>query len=66
LRARGLLHAARDSRWGHYRPDPDPLVPSARPVLTALPPPSPLAAALLNLLKPAPAKPIKRTHPGLD
>ena len=36
LQARGLIQACRKSRWVHYAPVPDPLVPSARPLLTAL------------------------------
>ena len=36
LQARGLIQAFRKSRWVHYAPMPDPLVPSARPLLTAL------------------------------
>jgi len=34
LQARGLLHATRQSRWVHYFPSPDPLVPVAAPILT--------------------------------
>ena len=36
LQARGLLQSVRDSRWVHYHPQPDPLVPSAEPVLSAM------------------------------
>lgn len=36
LQARGLIQACRKSRWVHYAPAPDPLVPSARPLLTTL------------------------------
>jgi DNA-binding transcriptional ArsR family regulator len=36
LQARGLIEARRQSRWVRYRPVPDPLVPSARPLLLAL------------------------------
>ena len=36
LQARGLLEARRQSRWVRYVPVPDPLVPSARPMLFAL------------------------------
>jgi Predicted transcriptional regulators len=36
LQTRGLLQSVRDSRWVHYRPQPDPLVPSAEPVLSAV------------------------------
>lgn len=36
LQARGLLEATRQSRWVYYAPTPDPLVPSAKPLLDAL------------------------------
>lgn len=36
LQARGLLSVRRQSRWVHYLPEPDLLVPSATPVLAAL------------------------------
>jgi len=36
LQSRGLLHASRQSRWVRYAPDPDPLVPCARPILYAM------------------------------
>ncbi len=36
LQARGLIEARRHSRWVRYVPVPDPLVPSARPMLSAL------------------------------
>lgn len=36
LQARGLIAAHRESRWVRYVPEPDPSVPSARPVLRAL------------------------------
>jgi DNA-binding transcriptional ArsR family regulator len=36
LQARGLIAAQRRSKWVYYRPDPDPLVPSAAPLLAAL------------------------------
>ncbi len=36
LQARGLLTVRRHSRWAHYLPQTDPLVPSAAPVLTAM------------------------------
>ena len=36
LQARGLLQSVRDSRWVHYNPKADPLVPSAEPVLAAM------------------------------
>jgi len=36
LQARGLIAARRQSRWVRYFPEPDPLVPSARPLLLAL------------------------------
>ena len=36
LQARGLIRAARHSRWVRYTAIPDPLVPSARPVLKAM------------------------------
>jgi predicted ArsR family transcriptional regulator len=36
LQARGLIQATRRSRWVHYDPHPDPLVPSARPLLMTL------------------------------
>lgn len=36
LQARGLIAAHRESRWVRYFPEPDPLVPSAGPVLQAL------------------------------
>jgi DNA-binding IclR family transcriptional regulator len=42
LQARGLIAPRRQSRWVRYVPEPDPLVPSARPLLTAL------RAALVN------------------
>lgn len=35
LQARGLLHGSRVSRWVHYYPAPDPLVPVAAPILDA-------------------------------
>lgn len=36
LQARGLLRARRESRWVHYYPLPDPLVPTAAPILAAM------------------------------
>lgn len=36
LQARGLLHGSRVSRWVHYYPAPDPLVPVAAPLLDAV------------------------------
>ncbi|MEI7901104.1 MAG: helix-turn-helix domain-containing protein [bacterium] len=36
LQARGLLHASRESRWVHYFPWPDPLVPVAAPILASV------------------------------
>ena len=36
LQSRGLIAARRESRWVRYYPEPDPLVPSAKPVLVAL------------------------------
>jgi len=36
LQARGLLEATRQSRWVYYAPTPDPLVPSAKPLLDAM------------------------------
>ena len=36
LQSRGLLHASRESRWVRYHPQPDPLVPSAYPILAAM------------------------------
>ena len=36
LQARGLISVRRHSRWAHYLPQPDPLVPSAAPVLAAM------------------------------
>jgi DNA-binding transcriptional ArsR family regulator len=36
LQARGLITAQRHSRWVRYHPAPDPLVPSAAPLLKAL------------------------------
>lgn len=36
LQARGLIQANRRSRWVYYDPHPDSLVPSARPLLTAM------------------------------
>jgi len=36
LQARGLLHACRDGRWVRYFPRPDPLVPTAAPLLAAM------------------------------
>lgn len=36
LQARGLLEARRQSRWVRYFPSPDPLVPSAQPLLSAM------------------------------
>lgn len=36
LQARGLIEARRQSRWVRYVPSPDPLVPSARPLMSAL------------------------------
>lgn len=36
LQARGLIAAVRISRWVRYVPEPDPSVPSAKPLLTAL------------------------------
>jgi DNA-binding IclR family transcriptional regulator len=33
LQARGLLHSSRVSRWVHYYPSPDPLVPQSAPIL---------------------------------
>ena len=36
LQSRGLLQALRQSRWVRYQPQPDPLVPSAPPILSAL------------------------------
>ena len=36
LQARGLLQARRQSRWVLYRPEPDPCVPVAAPLLGAL------------------------------
>jgi len=36
LQARGLIEARRQSRWVRYVPVPDPLVPSARPLLSAV------------------------------
>ena len=36
LQARGLIKARRQSRWVRYVPEPDPLVPSARPLMSAL------------------------------
>ncbi len=36
LQSRGLVTAERRSRWVHYTAHPDPLVPSAQPVLSAM------------------------------
>lgn len=36
LQARGLIAARRQSRWVRYVPETDPLVPSARPLMSAL------------------------------
>lgn len=36
LQARGLVSVCRHSRWAHYLPQPDPLVPSAAPALAAM------------------------------
>lgn len=36
LQARGLIQARRQSRWVRYFPEPDPIVPSAAPLLSAL------------------------------
>lgn len=36
LQSRGLIAARRQSRWVRYFPEPDPLVPSARPLLLAM------------------------------
>ena len=36
LQARGLITAERRGRWVHYTAHPDPLVPSARPLLSAV------------------------------
>ncbi len=36
LQARGLLHGARDGRWVRYYPLPDPLVPTAAPILAGV------------------------------
>ena len=36
LQARGLIAAKRQSRWVRYVPEPDPLVPNARPLLLAM------------------------------
>lgn len=36
LQARGLLQAGRTSRWVHYHPFADPLVPAAAPILSGL------------------------------
>ena len=36
LQARGILHATRESRWVHYFPWPDPLVPMAAPILAGM------------------------------
>lgn len=36
LQARGLIEARRQSRWVRYVPEPDPLVPNARPLMSAL------------------------------
>ena len=36
LQARGLIEATRQSRWVYYAPTPDPLVPSAKPLLDAM------------------------------
>jgi DNA-binding IclR family transcriptional regulator len=36
LQARGLISVRRQSRWVHYLPEPDLIVPSAAPVLAAL------------------------------
>lgn len=36
LQARGLLHASREGRWVRYYPLPDPLVPTAAPILVGV------------------------------
>ncbi|MEI7899787.1 MAG: ArsR family transcriptional regulator [bacterium] len=36
LQARGLIRVRRHSRWAHYLPHPDPLVPCAAPILAAM------------------------------
>jgi DNA-binding transcriptional ArsR family regulator len=36
LQARGLIQPARESRWVRYYPQPDPIVPSAGPILAGM------------------------------
>lgn len=36
LQARGLIQSARESRWVRYYPQPDPIVPSASPILAGI------------------------------